>query len=236
MFKNIDYFFYIGTNNKLFYESLGVEDKKMIFLPYSINPLNLKFKEKEHLSKKIVFSGKLIDKKKPTDLLFAFSEIRKNNLKLYFAGEGELRKKMEELIEQLSLKKNVKLLGLLDKDELNKLYKDCDLLILPSGYGETWGLVINEALEFGLPIISSDMVGSSVDLCNKNGYIFEYSNTLDLKSKIEKFYNLSLNDIEKMRIQSYELKDKFSFNTILTNLNKLIKDEKQSLDKVLQKS
>jgi glycosyltransferase involved in cell wall biosynthesis len=53
--------------------------------------------------------------------------------------------------------------------------------VLPSGDGETWGLVINESLNFGLPLIISDMVGSARDLCTeKNGLIFKYNNLDDL--------------------------------------------------------
>jgi glycosyltransferase involved in cell wall biosynthesis len=49
-----------------------------------------------------------------------------------------------------------------------------DVLILPSQSGETWGLVVNEALQFGLRVIVSDIVGSGRDLIRDtdDGWIF----------------------------------------------------------------
>lgn len=226
LFKRIDYFFYIGTYNKMFYESFGINENQLIFMPYSVKPKKINYASKDYLSYKILFCGKLINKKRPTDLLHAFAKINNINLKLYYAGDGELRSDIKKYIYNSKLEKKVKLLGLLNQEDLSKIYNECDLVVLPSGYGETWGLVINEAIEYGLPVIVSDMVGCSVDLCDKNGYIFEYSNVLDLKEKIEKFYDLNIKDIELMRKESFTLKEKFSFSTISRNLFKIVQDVK----------
>jgi len=54
--------------------------------------------------------------------------------------------------------------GFLNQTEISKAYVAADCLVLPSDYGETWGLVVNEALASGLPCIASDACGCSEDL------------------------------------------------------------------------
>ena len=223
LFNRIDYFFYIGTNNLKFYQSMGVNNKKLIFMPYSVNPLNKKIQKKNKRTNHIVFSGKLIEKKRPQDLLDAFINLNNKNIKLFFAGSGNLESRLRKKVNKLNLKQRVKFLGLLNKDELNELYNNSDILVLPSGYGETWGLVINEALEFGMPILVSNMVGSAVDLCNNNGYIFKYKSVKDLTLKLQKIINLSDLEFDEMVKSSLQLKEVYSFQTIQNNLQKLNK-------------
>ena len=221
LFKRINYFFYIGTNNLKFYQSMGVNQKKLIFMPYSVEPLLKKYERIKKRTNQIVFSGKLIEKKRPQDLIDAFSKIDTKNSKLLFAGSGNLEKLLKEKVKKLGLEDRVKFLGLLQKEDLNKLYSSSDIIVLPSGYGETWGLVINEALEFGLPVIISDRVGSAIDLCEKNGYIFRYKSSNDLAKKLEKLLNLDDKDFNEMVKNSFRIKNIYSFETIKNNLKKL---------------
>ena len=221
MFKRITYFLHIGTNNKEFYKSMGVTEDKFIFMPYSCKPKHIKFLKKE-FNHKIFFCGKLIDKKRPLDLLEAFSKIKNKKAELVFAGDGAQKKELINKSRELKIDKRVKFLGLLTPDELELHYINSDFLVLPSGYGETWGLVINEALEHSMPIIVSSRVGSSIDLCNQNGYIFKYGDIEDLVLKINNFYDLSVKDLNKLRKKSNEIKDVFSFKTIHDNLLNLV--------------
>ena len=223
LFERINYFFYIGSNNKKFYQKMGVKDDKLIFMPYSVNPLYKSYNPLKKRTNKIVFSGKLIEKKRPQDLLVAFSKLDNKNVTLCFAGTGNLKESLEQEVKKLNLKDRVKFLGLLNKNDLNYLYNSSDIIVLPSGYGETWGLVINEALEFGLPVIISDLVGSAIDLCNNNGYTFKYRSTQDLLNKLNKIVNSSDKDFNEMVKNSFKLKDFYSFETIKNNLIKLKK-------------
>ena len=223
LFKRVDYFFYIGTSNKNFYKSMGIKDDQLIFMPYSTKPSGLGYSSKKRQGK-ILFCGKLIEKKRPQDLLIAFHRLKNKNLELIYAGSGKMENELKMKSQDLGLKKQVLFKGLLDKNKLDELYKDVDLIVLPSGFGETWGLVINEAIEYGLPVIVSDMVGCSIDLCNNNGYIFKYKDITDLTSKLKKIYSLDDKSYDKLVRNSYIIKNKFSFNTINLNLSRFIKE------------
>ena len=94
---------------------------------------------------------------------------------------------------------------------------------MPSGYGETWGLVINEGLEWGTPVVISDMVGCANDLCQGNGYVFQYKNVEDLVLKLNNIYNMNHEEYQSLVINSHRAKNKFSFKKITDNLTRFIK-------------
>ena len=75
--------------------------------------------------------------------------------------------------------------GFLNQTEISKAYVAADVLVLPSDYGETWGLVVNEAMASGLPCIISDRCGCAADLgqCEANA-IFPCGDTGQLAARI----------------------------------------------------
>jgi glycosyltransferase involved in cell wall biosynthesis len=64
---------------------------------------------------------------------------------------------------------NASFAGFLNQTEISKAYVAADVLVLPSDYSETWGLVVNEAMASGLPCIISDRCGCAPDLGGVNG-------------------------------------------------------------------
>lgn len=182
-FKNIAGFLYIGKQNYLFYKSFNISESKLFFCPYSVD--NDRYQIQISNSKKIIrkkklvilFVGKLIKKKRPIDLLLAFSKLQNksiqyDNIELAYVGDGIEKKYLNEIIKTKKIK-NVKFYGFLNQSELNEVYINSDIFVLPSGIGETWGLVVNEAMNYRLPIIVSDIVGCGNDLVTKNnGFIY----------------------------------------------------------------
>ena len=105
---------------------------------------------------------------------------------LVFVGDGVLRSKLEEYSKERNLD-NVYFIGFKNQTELPKYYTLADVLVLPSGAGETWGLAVNEAMCFGLPIIVSDVVGCGPDLVkdNVNGFIFPLDDAEQLSLRLK---------------------------------------------------
>jgi glycosyltransferase involved in cell wall biosynthesis len=192
-FRLFDYFFYIGEQNKQLYKYYDVEAQKLIFTPYAVDNDRLQkeyyhYKDKKADLRKelqipvdkivILFSGKFIDKKKPMLLLKAFREIRDGRAALIFLGEGVLRNEMETFIRENKLK-NIFLAGFKNQTEVGKYFASADIFVLPSGMGETWGLVVNEAMNFALPVIINVIAGCTSDLVDEtNGFIFKTGDEL----------------------------------------------------------
>lgn len=123
-----------------------------------------------------LFSGKLQEKKRILDLLKAFEIAyhKNSSLHLLIAGDGEDMQQSKDFVREKGLP--VTFAGFLNQKEIVKAYAAADCLVLPSDFGETWGLVVNEAMACGLPAIVSDRVGCGPDLVvdGITGYVFPF--------------------------------------------------------------
>ena len=120
-------------------------------------------------------------------------------------GDGSLRTRMQTIIEERRIE-SVYQVGFKNRKDIGEFYALADMFVLPS-HKETWGIVVNEALCFELPIIVSDQVGSAVDLVipEGNGYTFPAADTLQLTDKIERMMNQTDENLLKMKHRSRDL-------------------------------
>lgn len=131
---------------------------------------------------RVIAVGRLVDIKNYESLLQAVKFSAKNrHFELIFAGEGESREKLEKMVSNLQIEDKVKFVGQLDQNGLHELYESADFLVLPSHY-DGWGVVINQSLHYGLPVIVSKNVRSGRNYLvdhNKNGFIFSNQEELN---------------------------------------------------------
>lgn len=121
----------------------------------------------------LLFCAKLQPWKRPQDVLKAFGQANIQDSYLIFAGDGTLRSELETESESLGIKDKVKFLGFVNQSQLPSIYSSADLFILPSEY-EPFGVVVNEAMLCGCPVIVSDQVGAGYDLVQsgENGFVY----------------------------------------------------------------
>lgn len=133
----------------------------------------------------VLYVGRLEASKGLHELLsaFAYAVAEENNLCLAIAGDGSLRAHVEAIAAKPNC--GVTYLGRLSGDDVLHSYLAADLLVLPSLF-EPWGLVINEAMACGLPVIVSDRVGCADDLVRpgETGLIVGAGREIDLASAI----------------------------------------------------
>lgn len=133
---------------------------------------------------RFLYVGRIVDVKNIEIMIKAFIKDFNNSkdIELRIVGEGELR---ESLSEKYSNYKNIIFTGPKFGKELISEYREASAFILPSRF-EPWGLVVNEAMSFRLPVIVSDQVGAGFDLVENNGtgYIFQYDDIEDLGEKM----------------------------------------------------
>lgn len=114
----------------------------------------------------VLYCAKLQSWKRPGDLLEAFSRANVSGSYLVFAGDGPLRATLEQRSRDLGVVDRVRFLGFVNQAGLPGVYVASDLLVLPSDY-EPFGLVVNEAMLCGCPVVVSDCVGAGYDLVRK---------------------------------------------------------------------
>lgn len=129
----------------------------------------------------VLFCGKLIAKKRPMDLVQAVASLDAVNpqrrFHVLFIGSGELGGALRDACDVVhdaeagapsppgrAPRPRASFAGFLNQTEISRAYVAADCLVLPSDAGETWGLVVNEAMASGLPCIVSDACGSAEDL------------------------------------------------------------------------
>lgn len=136
-----------------------------------------------------IVSARLIKKKNLSFLLDAYSHYRVRAahapLDLVIIGDGPLRSVLEAHVCELGLEKNVHLPGFIQYERLPTYYGLARALVMPS-ITDQWGLVVNEAMASGLPVLVSTGSGAAQDLVaqGKNGYTFDPSRTEDLAQQM----------------------------------------------------
>jgi len=122
----------------------------------------------------ILFVGRLVPEKGVFDLLAAYAKLESNlrsEVGLVFAGDGVSRTELTMQASQIT-PGEVCFPGFAQREDLAGLYALAEFLVLPT-HSDPWGLVVNEAMACGLPVIVSDVAGCTADLVENgwNGYI-----------------------------------------------------------------
>ena len=119
---------------------------------------------------------------------------------IYFVG-GEAKEEYWKLREELGLK-NVHFLGFQKKERLAQYYKAADVFVLPTRE-DIWGLVINEALAYGLPTITTDRCVAGLELIEDgiNGYVVPVEDADALAEKIQAVLASDLGQMGKAALE-----------------------------------
>lgn len=238
-YKMCDACLYIGSRNKEFYKYHELTDEKLFFVPYTVDnvffmsrankphPHQESFKKELGVSSDtpiILYSSKLISRKRPMDLLKAYEGLRRRGIKaaLVFIGDGPERQKLEVYIASKGVP-DVHFVGFKNQSELPEYYAQAHVFVLPSE-NEPWGLVINEVMSAGVPVITTFEVGASADLVQlgETGFVFQ---TGDISS-LEQYLGEILSDPllqERMSSRCVEMMHTWSYDQCITGIREALK-------------
>lgn len=228
LFARVTAFLAIGTLNRRFYQSRGVDPSRIFLTPYTVSNAYFQTQASTLIPRRaalrrevgipesapvFLFCGKLIKAKRPLDLLDAYASTPlPDTAYLVFAGDGPLRPALEAKVHSLGLR-HVMVTGFQNQSLLPRWYAMSDALVLPSSF-EPWGLVVNEAMNFGLPVIASDHVGSAPDLVlsGQTGEVFPAGQIPALASSLSRLatdcaYRKLLSGAARTRIDSWDIAD-----------------------------
>ena len=220
IYKHVDVLFSVGTKNKEYFLSNGIDEGKIHWIPdVSETPKCEYFdlRAKYGISKKstlILYLGRILPQKGVADLIQAYDlldEERKRSSFLLVAGDGRDLDNCKRLAEKLKLE-NIRFIGSVNPKERGNYFEQCDIFVYPvnywTGWVDVWGLTINEAVQHGKVVITTDAVGSAYELIENgvNGYrirpgdIEQLKNTLieAASSKIIKSTQIKDSEINKI--------------------------------------
>jgi len=222
--KKSDIVMYSCMGNKKYWKYYGVNEAKMIPIPCAVDndffrTERNKYVEKKSIIKKelgilendfvILFSARFTTRKRPLDLLEAIKRIDNRNITILFVGDGPERKKMENFVK----KKNLKAVftGFKDQSQISNFYSVSDVAIVISDYDPS-PKAMNEAMNFELPIIVTDIVGTAYDLVKdgENGFIVKVGDIDTIAQKIN-FLNKNRDRAKQMGKKSLKIVDEWTF-------------------------
>jgi glycosyltransferase involved in cell wall biosynthesis len=186
-FARCDGCFTYGVRSKEYLMSYGVEESKIHIrrqaaaLPheYDANDVLRRYENigaEAYRIPRFLFIGRLSVEKGLFDLLRAFGIVRDRvgDARLDLVGAGPLKEKLQTCVTELGLEDAVTFLGSKDLDEIVPLFVNSVAMVLPS-HSEPWGLVVNESLSYGCPVVVSELCGCVPELVidGATGYSFE---------------------------------------------------------------
>lgn len=184
---------YTGVRNRVYLEHYGVPHERLFFAPHFVDNEFFRARAEaavdtaRHVAVRkelgipqeafvVLFVGKLVAKKRPSDFVQACLRIlasaQEVDLHAILVGDGPLRGELEA--ESRAADGRIHFAGFRNQSEVPVWYRAADVLVLPSDGRETWGLVVNEAMACGIPVIVSDAAGCAPDLIedDRNGKIY----------------------------------------------------------------
>jgi Glycosyltransferase len=168
-----EYFKYYGADdNKIYYHPFTALHAKEI--ADTVIPLQEKQNLRKSLGldekKTVITVTRFITRKRVDVLIKAWSKIQQE-YQLIIVGSGDLEQEYKNLVKELELH-NVNFTGYLNKKEVMQYMRASDLFVLPTDY-DPWGLVVNEALSCGLPVVTTEGCIAGLELIQNgiNGYL-----------------------------------------------------------------
>jgi glycosyltransferase involved in cell wall biosynthesis len=200
LLRRFDAFLYVGELGRAYLERYGAPPSRLFFSPHCVDNAWFAARsaelDREQERRRLgfdpvgcvaLFVGKLLPGKRPEDLLAASALLRKRRVRLRvaYAGSGPLERSLTEESERLGLPATF--LGFRNQSEMPSLYRSADLMALPSA-SETWGLVVNESLACGTPVVVSDAVGCAPDLVEEGvtGAVYRTGDVEALAAAVER--------------------------------------------------
>lgn len=192
--KNTDHVTCINKeikNNLISIIGKRYEDKLSI-IPMGVNIKD--YKNNFRFNKNILFLGRLADKKGVEYLLEAIKLLKNKEVKVLIAGDGPLRKKLEEFVKLNKIHDQVKFLGYVTGKEKINLIKSCGIFIIPSivtSYGDREGLPVSllEAMAASKTIIATNVGGiKEIIKNNYNGLLIKQKSPEDIVNAINKLF------------------------------------------------
>jgi glycosyltransferase involved in cell wall biosynthesis len=194
---------YVGERSRAYWEHYRYPRDRMFFSPHCVDTQWFSARatpdaraELRHRlgiaadAKVALFAGKLLAFKRPLDLVAAAAVLKSQGcvLDILVAGSGPLEAELAASAEAAGV--GLHALGFCNQTDMPKAYAAADVLVLPSSGRETWGLVANEALACGIPIVVSDACGCAPDLAGDGtaGLVFPVGQVVELASALETIF------------------------------------------------
>lgn len=241
-FRSCDALMYSCHGNKKYLKFYGVDESKLFPIPCAVNNQFFETEKRKYGPHKneikkalcipldnlvILFSARFTIRKRPLDLLHALTVIDHKKITILFVGDGPERNNMETFAKSHNI--DAIFTGFKNQSEISQYYSIADIDIVISDYDPS-PKALNEAMNFELPIIVTNVVGTAYDLVEdgKNGFIVPPGDINLLADKIH-FFNRNRDKIPVFGSYSLNIVKEWNYERdvegLLNAFNYIIKSE-----------
>ncbi len=194
-----------GPSGSRYLQSLGVQPSEIVCLPYvrdMSSLLSIAEGRDELASRRLLFVGQLTERKGMQHFVPALIRWQRQNqqraLECWIVGDGPLKEELRRMAAAGAL--DVKFLGHIDFAQLPSVYAQAGLLVFPT-LADEWGLVVNEALAAGLPVLGSRFSQAVEELVQeaRNGWIFSPDQPKQLDAVLDRALSCPPANLLRMR-------------------------------------
>lgn len=193
-------FLAVGTSNSQYWMHYGAKPQKVFSAPYAVDNDYFRRETDRHRPARaqirsengwrqsylLLYVGRLSWEKGVDVLIEAMRRISatRPDIGLILVGDGPERETLQIQARDLP---QVRFLGFQDWDQLPRFYAAADLFVLPSRH-EPWGMVVNEAMASGLPVLATRRVGAAQDLTieGQDGFVVQEDDADAMASAIDR--------------------------------------------------
>jgi glycosyltransferase involved in cell wall biosynthesis len=195
-----------GESGARYIKRLGVPDARIFRVPYSTDTALFQGVDRPNTRsqiRRLLYAGQLVGRKGLLPFIGHLSAWLARNparhLQLRVVGDGPLRPQIQSAPRPANLELDV--VGAIAYEALPALYAHADCLVLPT-LADTWGLVVNEALAAGLPVLGSIRSQAVEQLIQhgRNGWVFAPDKPEELVAALDSALNASPDQLERMRL------------------------------------
>jgi glycosyltransferase involved in cell wall biosynthesis len=236
LFKACDAVMYSCTGNKDYLKFYGVHESKLFPIPCAVDNDYFRTEYKKYLEREkdirkelgikeddfvILFSARFTTRKRPLDLLKAIRKIEHDNILVLFVGDGLERRNMEKYVQNHRIR--ALFTGFQNQSEISKYYSVSDMAIVASDYDPS-PKAMNEAMNFELPIIITDVVGTAYDLVEdgENGFVVKVGDVDTIAEKID-YLNKNRTVAKVMGKKSWEIIKDWNFQKDAKSVERAVK-------------
>ena len=226
--QNINYIMPVSKSILLKYKDKITINMK--YIPLTLDYYPNKSEISDLNNNNLISIGRLENEKAMDELIYIMNGLTKNNknVLLNIYGDGSNHQKLESLINEFKLEKNIKLWGFKPKKEIQDALKQSTLYLMTSKE-ESFGLVLIEAMSFGVPCIAYSSAEGAKEIIKPNtGYLIDNRDRKEYINQIENYLKYSIREKQEMGRNARKNINTYKFDTVkrewIKFINNIIKN------------
>jgi glycosyltransferase involved in cell wall biosynthesis len=219
-----------GESGARYARHLGARPNRLFRVPQTVDVeefMRARLEREPASGFRLLYVGSLEERKGLQSLVTALSRWAElhpeREIEFWIAGSGPLEAWLSSLATPPNL--SVRLLGQIPYKDLPRVYAECGIFVFPT-LADEWGLVVNEAMASGLPVLGSVYSQAVEELVEDgvNGWVFRPDRSEELYQALERVFSTPAASLDRMRVNARRRVEKLTPDCVADQICKVIEN------------